>query len=143
MYACMLTRLVETGALTAEGAGVTAGGMRPATVAAVPLTGTALALPALAAGAGAGAVLLLPPRRLFATPAGSAAPTGAGAGGGMGYGDATGMPMRARSGCAVEELEDPFTSCGVMTATICADTHFRLSNPPSMMRCIFTLAPSR
>lgn len=60
----------------------------------------------------------------------------------MGYGDATGMPMRARSGCAVEELEDPFTSCGVMTATICAHTQFRLSNSPSMMRCILKLAPS-
>ena len=114
--------------------------MRPATEAAVLLTGTALALPALA-GAGAGVVLLLPPKRLFATPAGSADPAGAGAGGGMGYGEATGMPMRARSGCAVEELEDPFTSCGVITATICTDAHFRLSNSLSMMRCVLQLAP--
>ena len=113
--------------LEAAGAGVVAGGTRLATAGAELLPGMVLLFAAPAKGAGAGAVLLLlelpctASARAADSPGGPGAGAGARAAGGMGYGDDTGMPMRARSGWALDPLADPFPvlSCGVITATIC------------------------
>lgn len=117
------TRLPASG-LAVEGAGVVAGGTRAVTPGAGLLPGMVLPFAATPApGAGAALLLLeLPPGRAFATTAGSTGAAGGRAEGCMGYGEETGMPMRARSGCPLVPLEDPFPllSCGVITATICA-----------------------
>lgn len=102
-----LTRLPPRG-LDAAGAGVVAGSTRLAAAGLVLLFAAAAA----AAGAGAGAVLLLLELPWTALAKAADSPGGAGAGaraaGGMGYGEETGMPMRARSGWALDALVDPF-----------------------------------
>ena len=111
--AAVRTRLAGYAPCAAAGAGVVAGGVRLAAGGgATALPGRAL-LTAAGAAAGLAPMLELLPAMARATLAG----TGAGAGA-MGYGDATGMPMRARSGCALLPLADPLVS-GVITATIC------------------------
>ncbi len=100
------TRLPPRG-LDAAGAGVVAGGTRLATA-----RPELLFAAAAAAGAGAGAVLLLLELPWTALAKAADSPGGPGAGaraaGGMGYGEETGMPMRARSGWALEPLVVPF-----------------------------------
>ncbi len=112
--ATVRTRLAGYVPCAAAGAGVVAGGVRLAGGGARALPGRAL-LTAAGAAAGLAPMLELLPEMARATLAG----TGAGAGA-MGYGDATGMPMRARSGCALLPLADPLVS-GVITATICKE----------------------
>lgn len=136
------TRLPPRGLLAAAGAGVVAGGMRLATAGALLLPGMVLLFAALGDGAGARAVLLLLALPWTALARAADSPGGPGAGacaaGGMGYGDETGMPMRARSGWALDPLAEPFPllSCGVITATICADTvcHHDAAKQQSVLR---------
>ena len=108
------TRLAGYAPCAAAGAGVVAGGVRLAAGGATALPGRAL-LAAAGAAAGLAPMLEFPPGMARATLAGTGAGTGA-----MGYGDATGMPMSARSGCALLPLADPLVS-GVITATICRE----------------------
>ena len=109
------TRLAGYAPCAVAGAGVVAGGVRLAAGGGARALPSRALLAAVGAAAGLAPMLELLPAMARATLAG----TGAGAGA-MGYGDATGMPMRARSGCALLPLADPLVS-GVITATICRE----------------------